>query len=200
MSHYCNSSRLLPPCCSSTCVRPVCTLSKCGAHRSRHLPRRTRAAAASAKGGEPGVSRGIGSSVSCQRSGNQRPCPASVVVVQGRVRLVIVEEIPVARLVVNSVEDRPEVESGVCVGYFERNGHGRQWVAQAERPAAGPGTRLGTTDKNRVLSAGTVYRWQRRSTPQEVDLHQVHRASQEVRSLVQILSPVIAGTLVYRAQ
>ena len=66
--------------------------------------------------------------------------------------------------------------------------------------AVGLGTRLGTTDKNRVRSAGTVCRWQRRSTPQEVDLHQVHRAPQEVRSLVQILSPVIAGTLVRRAQ
>src|SRR4051794_29507258 len=86
----------------------------------------------------------------------ERLDPGGVFAGRGRIGLVLVDKEPVARLVVDPVDDRPEVETGVGLADAEGDGHGRQWVAEAERPESGAWTLPGSTDEDRVGAGRTV--------------------------------------------
>jgi hypothetical protein len=97
----------------------------------------------------------------------------------------LVEEIAVARLVVDAVDDRTEVE--VSVGRVRAEGDGDDWqrVAEADRPEAGPGTLADATDQDRVDALWAIFGGHRFVATEQVDLHEVSRAGENVSPLGQ---------------
>jgi hypothetical protein len=97
----------------------------------------------------------------------------------------LVEEIAAARLVVDTVDDRAEVE--LCVRTVRAEGDGDDWqrVAEADRPGAGQRTLAGATDQDRVDALWAIFGGHRFVATEQVDLHEVSRAGENVSPLGQ---------------
>ena len=111
-----------------------------------------------------------------------------------------VDVIAIARLVVDPVQGRLQVEPGIGIVSPHRHGDHRQSLPERDRPESGVETSFGPADQDRVRTTRTVVRGHRRPAAQEIDLDQVDRAVEDLHALGEVLLSIGSGVLVRGAQ